>query len=254
MTIALLLLQLAGPASPAFASHPASVRSDTIRLEVGSPEVDGRVFPPHRARNTVYIGDSPTPVTTWTNELTVGDSAGTSVMRWITRGTQANGATWELLQTYDGRTLAPLRWAMRSSVGMDARLTIDGTRVRGTWKTPADTAPADVDRTIPRRGFIASASDLVPMAVGLREGTVMTAPLWSPQGTDVEVVVFTVLREERVTVEGAEVMAWRVEERAQATGALKATWWLTNASPYMVLAEIPLANGSIQRITGVALD
>ena len=31
-------------------------------------------------------------------------------------------------------------------------------------------------------------------------------------------------------------------------------WWLTNASPYMVLAEIPLANGQIQRITGVALD
>jgi hypothetical protein len=50
------------------------------------------------------------------------------------------------------------------------------------------------------------------------------------------------------------VKAWRVEERVHATGELKATWWLTNASPYMVLAEIPLPNGQIQRITGVALD
>jgi hypothetical protein len=263
MTIAILLLQLAGQSAPAATSTPAPraiamqesrAPSDTVRLEVGSPEVDGRFFPPHRARNTVYIGDSATPATSWTNELTVGDSAGIPVMRWITRGTQANGATWELLQTYNARTLAPLRWAMRSSAGADSRLTIDGNRVRGTWKTPSDTAPVEIDRTIPRAGFIASASDLVPMAVGLREGAVMTAPVWSPQGTEVEMRVFAVLREERVTVEGEEVMAWRVEERVHSTGALKATWWLTNASPYMVLAEIPLPNGQLQRITGVALD
>jgi hypothetical protein len=53
------------------------------------------------------------------------------VHRWITRGTQANGATWELHQTYDGRTLAPLKWSLRSSAGADSRFRIDGgNRVR----------------------------------------------------------------------------------------------------------------------------
>ncbi|HEX6309000.1 MAG TPA: hypothetical protein VFZ69_12475 [Longimicrobiales bacterium] len=256
MTMVVLLLLALLPAPVRTAPFPLAPRAatDTLHLEVGSPEVNGLVFPPHRARNTVYIGDATTPVTTWTNELTVADSAGMTVHRWVTRGTRANGDTWELHQTYDGRTLAPLRWAMRSSAGADSRLQIDGTRVRGKWKGPADAAPAEVDRTIPRAGFIASASDLVPMAVGLRDGLVMTAPVWSPQGTDVEVRVFTVLGEESVTVEGGEVVAWKVEERVHATGELRATWWLTNASPYMVLAEIPLANGQTQRITGVALD
>jgi hypothetical protein len=212
------------------------------------------MFPSHRARNTVYIGDATAPVTSWTNELTVADSAGRTVHRWVTSGTQANGATWELHQTYDGRTLAPLKWSLRSSAGADSRLSIDGLRVRGVMKAPSDTAGTAVDRTIPRAGFIASASDLVPMAVGMRAGLVIIAPVWSPQSTDIEMRVFTVLGEESVMVEGESVVAFKVEEHVYGTGVLKATWWLTNASPYMVLAEVPLANGQIQRITGVALD
>jgi hypothetical protein len=249
MTPLLVLLSLC-TATPL----PGAVPSDTIHLEVGSPEVDALYFVPHRARNSVYIGDATTPSVTWTNELTVGDSAGMRVHRWVTKGTQANGTTWELHQTYDGRSLALLKWAQRSSAGADSRLEIDGTRVRGVLKGPGDAPANPIDRTIPRAGFVASASDLVPMAVGLRAGVVMTAPIWSPQSTTVETRVFTVLREETVKVEGADVTAWRVEERVHATGELKATWWLIDVSPYMVLAEIPLPNGQVQRITGVALD
>ena len=40
--------------------------TDTLRLEVGSPEVDGRIFPVHRARNRVYLEGS-VPSLTWTN-------------------------------------------------------------------------------------------------------------------------------------------------------------------------------------------
>ena len=249
MTVALILLAAVLATTP-----PALPQADTLHLEVGSPEVDGRIFPAHAARNTVYIGDSTTPVNTWTNELTFGDSAGIRVMRWATRGTQPNGATWELLQSYDARTLRPLRWSLTSSAGTEARLWLEGTRVRGTWKGPSDAAPMEVDRTIPRLGFIASASDLVPMAVRLREGLVITAPVWSPQDTAIEDRVFTVLGRERVTVEGTEVVAWKVEERVRATGALEATWWLSDASPYMVLGETRLPDGRVRRITGVALN
>jgi hypothetical protein len=92
------------------------------------------------------------------------------------------------------------------------------------------------------------------MAVGLRAGTVVTAPVWAPSMASTEVRLFHVLDEVPVDVEGREVRAWRVEEHVEATGRLVATWYLTNSSPYMVLGEIPLADGRTQRITGVALD
>jgi hypothetical protein len=38
-----------------------------------------------------------------------------------------------------------------------------------------------------------------------------------------------------------------------ATGELIATWWMTENSPFMVLAEIELPDGRLQRITGVDL-
>ena len=76
------------------------VASDTLRLRVGSPEVDGRVFPNHLARNRTYIG-------------------------------KGAGATFELVQTYDARSLAPLTYHRWSSDGSSLRLRIEGTRIRG---------------------------------------------------------------------------------------------------------------------------
>ena len=233
--------------------------SDTIRLEVGSPEVDGRVFPVHRARNRVYLGESSEPVVTWTNELTLGDSAGVPVMRWVTRGEPGPAATgghrWELLQTYDARTLAPLAYSNTSSTGAYMRLTIDGTRVRGVKRGPGgDAQEEQLDQTLERLGFMASASDLVPMAVGLRAGSVMIAPVWGPSMQAAEDRIFAVLGQETVTVEGAEVVAWKVEERFADTGTLYATWWLTEDTPYMVLAEVIQSDGQVRRITGVALE
>ena len=185
------------------ASPPAAVGTvaDTIRLEVGSPEVDGRIYAPHAARVIVRVGAPDGPQRAeWTNELTLGDSAGRPVMRWVTRGTQtplAGGApvTWELHQTYDAVTLAPYGFLRRASNGAHTQLTIDGRRVRGTTRTPADSAPRPVDYELERLGFVASASDLVPLAVrGMKEGTVMTAPLWSPGQPRPEVRVFSVIQ------------------------------------------------------------
>jgi hypothetical protein len=232
--------------------------ADTLRLEVGSPEVDGRIFPVHRARNRVYLGDAAAPVTEWTNELTLGDSAGVPVMRWVTRGEQGTPdggrATWELLQTYNARTLAPMAYSRSSSTGAYTRLSIDGTRVRGVRRQAAGAEEERIDQVLERPGFFAGASDLVPMAVGLREGVVMTAPVWSPGVTSPEVRVFSVLGRETVEVEGSPVTAWKVEERVEATGRHVANWWLTEDSPYMVAAEVFLPDGRVQRMTGVALD
>jgi hypothetical protein len=206
----------------------------------------------------VYLGDATEPTVSWTNELTVGDSAGRQVMRWVTRGGPVSDSTrpaWELRQTYDARTLAPLAWERTAGNGAYLRLRVDGLRVHGVRRGPGtDATEESVDMTLDRLGFVASASDLVPMAVGLRDGVVMTAPVWGPNMTAPEVRVFAVLGQQPVMVEGTEVIAWKVEERVHATGTLVANWYLTEQSPYMVYAEVMLASGQVQRMTGVALD
>ena len=229
---------------------------DTLHLHVGSAAVNGRVYAPHLARVRVQVGDSASaPTAEWTNELTLGDSAGRPVMRWITRGTQfapnGNQVTWELRQTYDAVTLAPYAYQSRSSLGGYSRLTFDGPRIRGVRKRPADSVERAVDLTLDRAGFIASASDLVPLAAGLEPGRVMTAPMWSPGMTATETRIFTVLGQEPTLVEGKRWDAWKVEERRQADGRLLATWYLVTGSPYMVYGEVVLPDGRIQRITEV---
>lgn len=229
---------------------------DTIHLEIGSPELDGRVFEPHRARNRVYIGDSHEIVSTWTNELTLGDSAGIPVMRWVSQSETlgSGGHTWRLLQTYHARTMEPLGYWLTVTNGHETKLRMDGKRIHGTSRQDAAAPAEDYDRIQERRGFFANASDLVPVAVGLEAGRVLVAPFFHPSMDAPEERAFTVVREETVEVEGEPVLAWRVEEHRVANGELIATWWLTDDSPYMVLAELKTDDGQTQRITGVAED
>ena len=243
----------------AFAAAQTSVRmpSDTLRLEVGSAQIDGRVFKPHTARVRVYVGDERRLSAEWTNELTLGDSANRPVMRWVTRGTRypsaGNPITWELLQTYDAVTLAPYRYTSTSSQGASTQLTIDGRRIRGTRRVPSDSATQVVDQLLDRGGFFAGASDLVPVAVGLEKGAVMIAPFWSPAMNAAELRIFSVIDTVSVNVEGADVTAWKVEEHRASDRRLLATWYLLEESPYMVYGEVILPNGQVQRMTEVAI-
>jgi hypothetical protein len=246
-----LFAMIAG-GEPALAqSHSA----DTLHLEVGSPEVDGRVYQPHMALVRMRVGDPDGPVLReWTNELTLGDSAGRPVMHWVTKGTQNTGpgagTTWELRQTYDAITLKPIAYNSLAANGTHTILTMDGNRVRGTRRAPGGAAEEPIDMTISRPGFFAGASDLVPAAVGFTAGAVMTAPVWSPNMTSPETRIFTVVGKETVNVEGNRVEAWKVEER-KSDRSLYATWWLLDESPYMVYGEIVLPNGQVQRMTEV---
>jgi hypothetical protein len=249
---------LFGTAETAAQAHAHGPAGDTLRLEVGSPEVDGRVYKPHAALVRVRIGDPNSPVLReWTNELTLGDSAGRPVMRWVTKGQQntgqSAGTTWELRQTYDAITLKPIAYNSMSSNGAHTVLAIDGNRVRGTRRVPNDSAVQQVDMTVERMGFFAGASDLVPAAVGFKEGLVMTAPVWSPSMTTAESRIFTVVGKETIDVEGAQVEAWKVVERRM-DRTVYATWWLLDESPYMVYGEIVLPDGRVQRMTEVEVS
>jgi hypothetical protein len=246
------VLLLPGSAIHAQASQAAG---DTLRLEVGSPQVDGRVYRPHVALVRVRVGDPNGPVLRqWTNELVLGDSAGRPVMRWVTKGQSnsgpAAGTTWELRQTYDAVTLKPYAYHMTSSNGANTRVAIDGVHVRGTRRAPGDTTVHAIDITLDRAGFFAGASDLVPAAVGFKQGLVMTAPVWNPGMTTAETRIFTIIGQQTVDVEGAKVTAWKVEER-NAERTLLATWYLLDESPYMVYGEVVMPNGQIQRMTEV---
>lgn len=232
----------------------AAATSDTLRLEVGAREVDGRVYRPHAARVRVLVGPGEGRVRSeWTNVLTVGDSAGREVHRWVTTGKQitAGGDTvsWELRQSYDARTLQPYGIARTATNGQASSLRIDGTRVQGTRRANRDAPIEQVDFTIDRPGFVASASDLVPAAVGFRAGLVVSVPIWGPNMRASEQRLFSVLGKVDVDVEGTQVNAWKVEERRESDRVLLATWYLLDKSPYMVYGEVPLPDGSIQRMT-----
>jgi hypothetical protein len=238
------------------AGAPAAA-TDTIRIEVGSPLVDGRVYKPHRARVRVHLESTDTPPTNeWTNELTLGDSAGRPVMRWVTLG-QIDSSTGEpgfdLRQTFDLVTMAPYGYALTTRSGARIRLAIDGNRMRGTRRLPNDTTVQQVDQVIPRMGFIASASDLVPPAVGLREGAVIIAPVWGPNMPTAESRIFSVIGRVATMVEGTEWNAWKVEERRETDRTLLAVWYLLDESPYMVAGEVFLPNGQVQKMTEIAL-
>lgn len=228
------------------------VNPDTIRLQVGSTRVNARVYVPHAARVRVYVGDSLT--NEWTNELTLGDSAGRRVMRWVTKTVYSpTGVKTELRQTYDAVTLTPYSLFSQSTNGAFTRVTFSGREVRGTRKGPNDAAPQDVNLTIDRPGFMASASDLIPAAVGLKAGMVMTAPVWGLNMPASDERIFAVIRDTVVNVEGTPVTAWKVEERREADRSLVANWYLLDKSPYMVYGEQPLPNGKIRRMTEVEI-
>lgn len=259
-----LPLLLAAPAALTFAAIRASAAQpapdDTIRLEVGSKEVDASYFQPHAAKVRVYVksaaGDERIRAE-WMNVLWPGDSAGIKVHRWVTTGTQIapNGSTtnWELRQTYDAKTLAPYGIARTASNGSASSFRVDGNTITG-WRRASSVAPQrDTTWTVQQLGFVASASDLVPLAVGFRPGMVMTAPLWGPNMAASEMRIFSVIGEQDIDVEGTNVRAWKVEERRRSDRALLATWWLLPKSPYMVYGEVPLPDGSIQRMTEVAV-
>jgi hypothetical protein len=230
--------------------------TDTLRLEVGSKEVDGRVYLPHAARVRVWVGPGEGELRSeWTNVLTLGDSAGRRVQYWVTTGKQVtptgDTVNWELRQTYDAITLAPYSISRTASNGPTFSIRIDGRRVHGTKQSNANAPVEQVDYLIDRPGFVASASDLVPAAVGFTAGRVITVPIWGPNMTTSEERVFAMIGKTDVNVEGTVVNAWKVEERRYADSKLLATWYLLDKSPYMVYGEVPLPDGSIRRMTEI---
>ena len=253
IVLSLALVSASGQAAQTAAASPA----DTIRIEVGSPLVNGRVYKPHRARVRVHMNstDAP-PVNEWINELTLGDSAGRPVMRWVTLGrfdSTTGKAGFDLRQTFDLETMAPYGYLLSTVNGARVSLAIDGKRMRGTRKLPNDSTVRQVDQAIPRLGFIASASDLVPLAVGLKKGAVIIAPVWGPNMPAAENRIFTIVGVEPTMVEGKSIDAWKVEERRESDRNLVANWYLLDKSPYMVAGEVFLPNGQVQKMTEIEL-
>lgn len=109
-------------------SAAAGQNPDTVFADVGSHVIDARLFKPHAARVRIYRGD--TLVGQWTNELSLGDSAGRRVMRWVTTGeavpANPNRPLGVLRQTYDAVTLAPLGYSNVVNSGASSQLRIDG--------------------------------------------------------------------------------------------------------------------------------
>lgn len=229
---------------------------DTLRLDVGSPAVNGGYYAPHVGRNTVMrIAGSRVDTTgSWTNTLVLGDSAGLAVHRWHTVGTFRNAASatvrFELWQTFDARTLALYGYHLRSELGEETRLAVNGRRVRGTRRPDADSAVKVVDFTLPRAGYPAAAADLIPPAVTLREGLVIVMPVWTVPTQAVVEQTWVARRRTTVPFEGRPVPAWEFDVHS-ATGMREGTVWFIDEPPYMVRWDVFGAQGELTRVIGV---
>ena len=95
--------------------------------------------------------------------------------------------------------------------------------------------------------------DLVPLAMGMEAGKVIIAPVWGPNMATAESHIFTIVGKVPHTVEGTEWQAWRVEEYRESDRKLLSVWFLLEESPYMVGGENYLPNGSVQKMTEIAL-
>jgi hypothetical protein len=236
----------------------APTPADTIFLEVGSPLVNASLFKPHAARVRVYQGSGEgTLVSEWDNELTIGDSAGRKVMRWITTSRLVPGnmarPLSRLFQTYDAVTMQPYGYVSMSTTGAYVQLAIDGRKVKGIRRTSGSSPVQELDLELDVPGWVIGASDLVPIAAGLKTGQVMVAPLWGPNMTKAEYRVFVVLGDTAMSIEGTRVTSRKVEERKRSDGSLAATWYLTLDEPYRWYGEVPLPNGGVQRMTEVPI-
>lgn len=248
-------------ATPLFVIAALAAGTDTLRLTVGSPEVDLSGMLPHVARVTVerLIDGEWQSVVQWTNTLEVADSRARPVHRWTTIGQRAASTnqppTWELYQTFDAKSIAPLGLRRTLAGGGSLQLAFGGPRIHGTQRA-GDGTETPVNIELSQAAFPASASDLVPMAVRLEEGMVMTAPVWQFGMPDAETRVFTVLGKRDVTVEGTTWNAWAVEERAVRNGGLTfiGTWYIVEEPPYMVYAEVVGPGGVQQRMSEVLVE
>lgn len=249
MAVAVLL---AGAAPEARAQ--AARAADTLHLEVGSPRVNGGVYRPHAGRvvKLRVAGGRTDTTAVWTNRLVIGDSSGRAVHRWHTAGwgRQPGGArgSYDLWSTFDARTLALLGWHLKTEKGFEVRLGADGRAVRGTRRTPADSTPVPIDTTLPRAGFAAGAADLIPYAVGLREGVVMTLPLWSPPGAGVKTEVWRVTRRTPVEFAGRRVPSWEMEHYRPEDGRLLGRIWFIDEPPYVARWDLFHEDGATDRM------
>lgn len=254
--VAAAALTIGAATSPIALRPDRPVDADTVHVAVGSPLVNGTVYRPHVGRVTrLRIADGRTDTTAvWVNTLVIGDSAGRAVHRWYTRGwSGAPGGPrnrFDLWSTFDATTLALLGWHLKGGAGFEARLAVDGRSVRGTTRPPDAPAAQPVEFELPEAGFASGAADLIPYAVGLREGLTLTLPLWSPPGRKFETETWTVVARDSVAFDGRTVPSWVMEQHAAGATRAKGRIWFVDEPPYVVRWDVFGDDGAVVRMIG----
>ena len=235
---------------------------DSVRLEPGTPLIDGRVIRSHvSTQRSTLPGRPANEVVT---SLTMRDSAGQRFMTMATRGaipSDSGPVQYELVQTYDARALTLVSYLLAYSNGDTTRLAIDGRRVRGVRSVPAPMRIVlaqrrrwmlqPVDQTLDRDGFDSGIVTLLSAAMAFRPGLVITIPIVTHSSGVSDVTVLAVIGREKVQVGGSRVDAWKVEQRRAGERTLSATWYLMDSPPYVAAGEVVVPGGQIMRLTRV---
>jgi hypothetical protein len=229
--------------------------ADTLCVAVGSEMISGLELPVHGSkidRFQLDPGQAPRNIGWITNVMSIGDTAGRPVFRFITEGEarQPNGQAnrYTLYTTFDRKTTALLGYFISGSLGREVRLTLDGNRVRGTIRPSADAAVQPVDVTLSRPGFLGSSMDIQLALLPLRPGLTIELPVWMPGMTDAESRWYVVVSQGTAKMGGKTVDAWVTEEWNADRSRKLSTMNVIKSAPFMEWQEFDQPSGGKLRL------
>lgn len=226
--------------------RPSSAE-DPPKVEGGDPSITGSFLTPYTNRWRFVMekpGGKPVEAGTWSDRMEATTHDGRPALRRTQVAEYKKGIRLTFENVFDPKTMAS--WSFdysRSDTGETRHLEIrDKTvyfrRSPGTGDEPAQDYVAQVDRRI--LDFHDGLYGILLDALPLREGYAATIPAFDTDRACLDWVRVKVLRRETVPAgEGHTAETWVVRVETQLYGS--STWWLSRRAPFVIQAELVLA-------------
>jgi len=228
-----LILFLASIANSQTSTDPPA------RIRLNDPAVDGSCLKPYKnVWKIVYSfpGKEPFLVGTWSDELVAIELNGRHLMK---RTQVADYAKYHVVTTninvFDPKNMAPVYDEFKQSGGELVRRNFDNSSVT-VQRLKADASTPEVKRlklSEPVFDYYGGMYAVLLAAFPLREGYAATLPAIAENRDELEMVTFTVRKEELVDAgPGNQVMAWPVDLDQPDHDHL--IFWITKEPPYVI--------------------
>ena len=229
---------LAAAALVCAARIPATAAQPPVTVRVGDGTLDGSFLEPYNNAwfySVTFTDGRVAPQGVWSDHLQWTTVDGKQVLLRVQGTTFVTGSSNAILNTFDPKTLAPIKSELHNIDGTIVRRTFDGTHVTSvTLANAKDTkAPDAAELAQPVYDFNGGMYGILLAALPLKEGLSGTLPAIGDNGTNLTAEPFVVLRQEDVEA-GArgKVKAWVVDSARPGNYTMR--FWLTKTPPYII--------------------